>query len=68
MKKGDIDIFSARVFINNGAVLISVPKVIADSRDLKERIILIENEWSRKHKKKGKCFGKITLELEEGIK
>jgi len=61
----DDEHFTARIFINNGAVLISVPKIVVDSRDLKERIKVLENEWERKHKKEKKCFANIILKLGE---
>lgn len=57
----DEEPFTARVFINNGAVLISVPKVIVDSRDLKERI----KEKEKLKKKNSKCFGNIILRLND---
>lgn len=54
--------FVARVFINNGAVLISIPKIMVDSRDLKGRI----KQQEKRHKSK-KCFGEVILKLADEI-
>ena len=62
--KGSDKEFSARIYINNGAVLINVPKIIVDERHLKEKIISIEKKRSKLFNEKKRCYCRITLKFE----
>lgn len=48
--------FLVKIFENNGAILISVPKQVVDARSLKERI----KKQEKKHKS-GKCYADVIL-------